>query len=158
MTQDAADVTPETLEAAQRAARLAAAKAAKAEFDRRREARDAARAAEAEVAKAEREVVEAAAIEAAECEHGPVGEKIAIVETIYGIVIVKRPHPVTYRKFQDEGKANVAAFTKFVDQCRVYPDQDALDKLLDAQPGKLVDCANAAAALAGMHAAEQSKK
>lgn len=142
----------------EREARLKAAKEAKAAFEARQVAREAARAADAELLTLEREVKEAEAIEKAELELGARGEHYDIVPTIYGIVIVKRPHPVIFRRFQDEGKATVESLTKLVDHARYYPDQSALDSLLDKQPAKLTECADAVCTLAGARAVGQAKK
>lgn len=138
--------------------RLAAAKAAKAEIERKRADRESKRAAEVEVLKAEREAKELAALEDAECMHGPVGTHIAVVETVEGIVIVKRPHPATFKKFQDAGKINSDTIAKFIAPCVVYPDAATFDALCDALAAVPMLCADAITSLAGARAKDQAGK
>jgi hypothetical protein len=123
-----------------------------------REARDAERSAAELVAVEERGLAEDEAIAAAEVEHGAVGKKIFVVRTPAGIVIVKRPNHVLYRRYQDKGEATSLEFEKLVRPCLVYPSVEQFDRLLDDLPGILIDVANGVAYLAGSRAKEQLGK
>lgn len=141
-----------------REARLAKARAAKSDIEGRRAARAQVAEAEAEVVNAEREVRDLQALEAAESEHGAVGTEIATVETPQGLVILKKAHPLLFRRFQDVAKFTTAELEKLVRPCVVYPDASAFDALLESLPAKLQECANAVCELAGARSAEIAKK
>ena len=139
--------------------------------ERLREARERRRAAEAkrEERQAENDLLaeveaeelaarNAEALEAAEAEHGPIGKKLRAIETSGGVIIVKRPHPATYKRFRDKGEANTAAFDKLVRPCVVHPDKSTFDRILDEEPAALDRCANAIVELAGFRAREVSGK
>jgi hypothetical protein len=134
-------------------ARLAAAREAKAAAEARRaEPEDL----EAEVVLAEREAREAEALADAEREHGKAN--VAAVTTRMGLVIVKRPHTVSFKKFQDDSKFDTTSLERFVRPCRVYPDVIAFDRILDEQPGVLAQLADRCAYLAGARKAEDAGK
>jgi hypothetical protein len=98
------------------------------------------------------------AVEAAEIEHGPVGTKIALVHTSLGVVIVKRPHVATFRKFQDRGKTESKYLLEYVRPCLVYPTLPEYERICDEEPATLARCASALHTLAGVRLEEISGK
>jgi hypothetical protein len=128
---------------------LAALRAERAALLAAREEREARASADDEI-EAERVAIESEkAIAAAVQEHGPLDKKIACVDTDLGIVLVKRPHHVLYRKFQDSGEATTAEFDKLVRPCVVHPSRARWDAMLEDQPGILPRVAAAVCTLAG---------
>lgn len=112
----------------------------------------------AQVESEELDLKNAEAIAAAEAEHGPVGKKIAVVETDLGVVILKRAHALVFRRFQDEAKFTHAQIDKLIRPCVVYPRGDALDRILDELPATALRLANAIARLAGQRAEDVAGK
>lgn len=96
------------------------------------------------------------AIEKAEAEHDP--KKIAVVHSDVGVVIVKRPNHVLFKRFQDSGEVTSEECDKLVRPCLVYPDKASWDRMLEEQPALLLRCANAVATLAGVRAKELTGK
>jgi hypothetical protein len=139
-------------------ARLAKARAERAAVAQARVEREAAAELAALVETEERAAKDEAAVAAAEQAHGPVGRKIAVVETDLGVIIVKRPNPVLFRKWQDMGKATTATLDQLVRPCLVYPDVAAFDRILDELPATLMRLANEVCTLAGMRREEVSGK
>ncbi len=134
-------------------------------------ARKALRDLEAETAsrleRAKRDLRDAEAIAAVEEKYGDAleygsgpaeGRKAAIVRTDLGAVIVKRPHHVLFKKFQDSGEANAEEFDKLVRPCLVHPDGATFDRYLEEQPAILGRVAGAVAVLAGIRMKEMSGK
>lgn len=138
--------------------RLDAARAKLAEIEAVRAAREEEVAPLAQVEALERAATNAAAIAKAEVDHGPVGKKIRIVDTDLGVIIVKRPNHVLFRKFQDEGKFDTITLDKLVRPCVVYPDHARLDSILDELPATLLRLADAVSVLAGVRKEELSGK
>jgi len=141
--------TPAVAPADAVAAKLAEIRARRAEIAAARSAYEAATAAERELAEETQALADEQAIQAAELEHGLVGRKIAVVKTDAGVIIVKRPHMNTFRKFQDHGEANTETNLKLVRPCVVYPDLVRFDEILAEVPYALSKCANAVSYLAG---------
>lgn len=100
----------------------------------------------------------AQAVADAEATHGPVGKKIRTVETSSGVVIVKRPNHLLFRRFQDSGKVSTDECERLVRPCLVYPDAATFDRWAEEEPGIIVRAANACAQLAGIRAEEVSGK
>jgi hypothetical protein len=139
-------------------ARLKAAKAKKAEIEARRQAKAAEVASLAEVEAAEREAREAEIIENAESEIGAIGDKIAIVRTSAGMIVVKRCHPNVFRRFADQASFKTKDYLQLVSGSIVHPDKATFDAMLEEAPGILVACADAVLRLAGAAAQVQSEK
>ena len=138
--------------------RLATARAKKRKALERREAMRAASAPRLEVETEEIEARDEEAIANAEEKHGPVDQKIRVVRTELGCIILKRPNPVHYKRFRDKAEQDTEAFEKLVRPCVVYPDGVALDLILDELAGVLDRCANAVVALAGFRQKEAAPK
>lgn len=138
--------------------RKAAASAKKAAADARIAASEASRAEEAEIAALEREADDAEALASATEKHGAVGTHIAVVPTLLGCIIVKRPNGAAFRKFQDSAKADSVAFEKLVRPCIVFPSADRVDVIFEQQPATLGRCADAVVQLAGARKEELAGK
>lgn len=136
--------------------RLAAARERKRAAEAKRQATQAAADALAKVETEEREALDEEAIANAEAEHG--ANKIGIVRTDLGAVIVKRPHPAHYKRFRDRESAKTQDLEKLVRPCVVYPDATRFDAMLDEQPAILDRVANQVVELAGFRAREVSGK
>jgi len=135
-------------------AELVAARAAVAVIDAARaDAADLA-AMRAELVAAKRRILEAPIVAKAIEEHGA----IELVETVLGVVVVKRPHAATFRRFADKGSTKSADVEELIRKCVVYPDAAGLDVLLAEQPGALTRIADAVVILGGAAAAERSGK
>lgn len=104
-----------------------------------------------------RGLIEDQAIMKAEEEFGPVGKKIAVVDTDLGRVIVKRPGHILFKRFQDSGEATTVEFEKLVRPCVVFP-KERLDQILEEQPAVLSRLASAVCVLAGAKLKEFSGK
>ncbi|MEM9075162.1 MAG: hypothetical protein AAGE52_42080 [Myxococcota bacterium] len=123
---------------------------------KRREAAEAKGKAEA-LDRMEREAKEAEAIAELEAEHG--ADRIAVVRTRVGCVVVKRPHAVTYKKFRDVGSFKFAALEQLVATNLLYPAlRSDLDKITQQQPAVIEKAAGAIIRLAGYHTEEVTEK
>lgn len=105
------------------------------------------------------------AIAAAVAEHGTLGKRIAALKTPgLGVVIVKRPHHVAFRKWSDThlGKMDTPvtndAYEDLVRPCIVHPDRAEFDRYVEQQPALLTRAANLVTKLAGMRGTELSGK
>ncbi len=106
---------------------------------------------------AERAAANAIAINAAEQEHGEIGRDIALVDTPYGVVIVKRPHQALFRRFQDS-KGSTTDVEKMSRPSVVYPDSTKLDRIYNDFPGVLLSVGLAVQALADGKRKETEEK
>lgn len=114
-----------------------------------------------------RELLDEEAISAAEEKYGRSieygerlieGRKIALVRTDLGVVIVKRPNQVLFKRFQDSGESSWDELDKLVRPCLVHPDSATFDRYLEEQPGIFGRVANAVATLAGIRMKEIAGK
>jgi len=139
--------------------RLEAARKRRAEIEAEARVTDEQAHLAAEVERAERAVIEAEALERAKREIGPLG-KIGFVDTRIGRVILKRPHHVLYRKFQETKPEDfdMDELEKIVRSCLVYPDASAFERLIQELPHALVVCGELMAKLAGAGAKEVAGK
>jgi len=132
------------------AERLQNARLERSRLAEERDKREAAAALLAEVESEERALRDEQAIEKAVAEYGELGGKINVYPTTLGVVILKKPHHVLFRRFQDQGEFNNLECEKLVRTCLVHPDKSEFDRYLTEQPGILVPLANLACALAGV--------
>ncbi len=137
-------------------ARLATARARRNAAESRRNTSAESAAKLLEVETEERNANDEEAIAEAEEKHGQ--QRIAVVRTDVGCVIVKRPNPLIYKRFRDKGDAKTVDLEKLVRACLVYPTGDGLDQVLDEVPAALDRAANAVVELAGFRAKEVSEK
>jgi hypothetical protein len=89
-----------------------------------------------------------------ETEHGLGGREIARVNTPRGMIVLKRPNHLLYKRWIDTSsdKANTTDSMKLVRPCVVYPSPEDFDALLEVCPSALMTCVNAIAYLAGVRA------
>jgi hypothetical protein len=106
----------------------------------------------------ERALRDEAAIAAAEAQHGPVGKRLAVVQTTEGVIIVKRPNPLVFKRYQDEGNHKSEAVDKLVRPCLVYPTKTEFDRICEEQPATLVRVGSHVVALAGFRQEEAAGK
>lgn len=98
------------------------------------------------------------AIAKAIADHGVLGKKIAAVETDLGVVIVRRPNHVFYKRFIESGESTTTEFEKLVRPCLVHPDKERFDAMCVEQLGILPRVASAVCVLAGARLKEQAGK
>lgn len=129
--------------------RLKKARERKAQAEAAREKLAEAQASELEVKRAEVEAEDAEAVLAAEQEHGAQGDKIGVINTPLGCVIVKRPSEIRFKQFQDNDKTDSSTMDQLIYSCLVYPNPAQLGHLFSEYPAKRVAVANVAVYLAG---------
>lgn len=138
-------------------ARLAKAKAEIAEIQKAMEPdEDAALLAEVEAA--ELEAANARAIAKAVEEHGPLGAKVAAIDTRLGVIVVKRPNHLHFRRFQDASEVTTETLDRLVRPCVVYPSHERFDAMLEELPAVLTELGREVSVLAGMKAKETAGK
>ncbi len=131
-------------------AELERLQAEKAQFDAELAAKEEEEELAIKVAQATRELADMKAMRAAEESHGRFElRKIAAVKTEEGVVIVKKPNHVIYKKFRDTNEFDTEALFKLVKTCLVHPDLPKFEKLLEERPAVLERAANAVIELAG---------
>ena len=131
------------------AERLQAAAQRKARFDERRARSENLRKVEA----AEREAADCEKLEELIAKHGELNVGIAAIHTDQGMVVVKRPNHLHFKRYQD--KANTGKIThqdveQLVGTCLVHPSRDAFDVIVAELPATLVQVADEVASLAGV--------
>lgn len=94
----------------------------------------------------------------AEDEHGPIGERIAVVETDLGAIVVKRPHHLIFRRFQDKGSTKSDDLWALVKPSIVYPDAKRVDQIIEELPATLSQLADEVVTLAGVRSKEAAGK
>ena len=92
----------------------------------------------------------------AEAEHGR--KRVATIETEMGTIIVKRPNPLHFKRFQDKESVKTKDLEQLVRPCLVHPSANRFDAILEEYPATLTRCADRVATLAGVRARELSGK
>lgn len=139
----AGEATPED-EDLQR--RLRVANERKARFEEARQSSALAR----KVAEAEREAADLEVLEGLIEKHGELGDRLEALHTSEGMVVVKRPNSLHFRRFQELGNAKLADVEKLVRASLVHPDATRFDAIVDALPATLIQAADLVAKLAGV--------
>lgn len=139
-------------------AELSELQAKKAERDAERAKKNELVEARAEIARAKLDLENAEVIDRFEEELGERGERWEGVDTPAGIVIVKRPHPATYKRFRDRGKYNSQSLDELVRPCLAHPDKSEVASILNEYPAVLDHLADAVVELAGARNKEVSEK
>lgn len=93
-----------------------------------------------------------------ESKHGPVGKAIYRIDTSDGMIVVKKPNHLAFKKHQDSGKNNTDAIYKLVRPCLVYPDVSAFEAILESEPATLIRCGDAVCYLAGIRRSDWEGK
>jgi adenylate kinase len=102
-----------------------------------REVKAAAAADDRELAQAEQDLADEQALTDAIAKYGALGDKIQAVKTDAGLVIVKKPNHVAFRRFQDDTTKSMASVEVLVRPCVVYPTGARLDQMLEDRPAIL---------------------
>lgn len=126
---------------------LARLEAERAAIEERRQEKEGREAAAARLAELQREVQTAKLLEQFEAE-GERGVDFDLVDTVAGPIVVKRPHPATFKKFRDGGKYTSAAIEDFVRPCVAHPSKTELGPIIERFPGVVDELADVAFALA----------
>lgn len=142
--------------------RLAAARAERARIQAERDRREQERALADELEREERALADEQAIADAEAEHGPLGKRIEAVHTGQGVVIVRRPNPASFRRWQDRNVSSkditMDDAEQLVRPALVRPDKATFDRWVQEEPGILPRCAAACSRLAGARLEEMAGK
>lgn len=146
--------TPETRKQLQE--RLQRAKKKREAARQRREELESKGELERRVQAEEQAAIDEEALFNAESEHGR--NKIATVDTPMGMIIVKRPNPLHFKRFQDKESAKTKDLEQLVRPCVVHPDMNRFDAILEELPATLTRCADRVATLAGVRVRELSGK
>lgn len=138
--------------------RLQNARIERARLTEERERRELAASLLEEVEAEERALRDEQAIEKAVAEHGPIGVKLAVMHTPLGVIIIKKPNHVLFRRFQDLGKHDVVECEKLIRPCLVHPDKTEFDRYATELPGTIIPLANLACGLCGVKQGEAAGK
>ena len=140
---------------------IKAEQAAIAEVEKRRAASKA-EAKKAELEQLQRARREAEIVEQLELKHGKVNEKIVTCSLPEGLVAVRAPLPMVYRKFLQAttGKngATLDDQDLLVRQCLIHPSQDEFNVIKQQRPGIVTTLSNLAMKLAGVMQVELEGK
>ena len=139
---------------------LADAQAALSEAEAKRERGRRAAVLKAEIEQAKRGMKEEEALAACEAKYGPIGKAIGRIDTIDGMVIVKKHDGVKVRKWQDQhgDNVNTDALRQLARPCVVYPELAEFDTLIAERPVALVAVATEVLKLAGLRLKELGGK
>jgi hypothetical protein len=137
---------------------LRALRAQAAEAQARREQLQAQREAELELATVKRQLRDEQVLAKLIEEHGPVGVKLATVDTPLGLVILRPATPLKFRRFQDKGSFSYDDVCALVRPCVLHPPPGELDALLDEYPATLTRIGSAVVSLAGHRMDDVAKK
>ena len=97
-------------------------------------------------------------IERFETEVGPVGVKIAVLQSTVGVVVLKRPHRTVFKRFADKQSLKTEDLENLVNPCLLHPSKTEFNTMLDDQPALLMRAANACSGLAGIRVEEIDSK
>lgn len=92
-----------------------------------------------------------------EAEHGALGDGIGKVDTPMGMIVVKRPSQVVYKRLQSS-KATPEDLERFARACLVYPTREQFNTIISEYPHMTTAAADEAAHLAGLARKEASGK
>ena len=139
---------------------LADAQAALSEAEVEREKARKAATLKAEIEDTKRRRKEEAALAACEAKYGLLGKAIGQVDTIDGMVVVKKPDGIKVRKWQDQhgDNVNTDALRQLARPCVVYPELPEFDTLIAERPVALVAVATEVLKLAGLRLKELGGK
>jgi len=147
---------PDTEDKSELRARLEAAKKRKEEARAKREALESKGEYERRVLAEEQAAKDEEALLDAESQIG--ASKIATVDTPLGTIIIKRPNPLHFKRFQDKESVKTKDLEQLVRPCVVYPNGSRFDQILEELPATLTRCADRVATLAGVRVREITGK
>ena len=154
--EDETPATAESQETLELRKRLAVARERKRVAEAAREKADAGTALRKSVEAEEIAAADTEATAAAESEHG--SDRVAVVHTSMGCVILSAPNHIIYKRFRDNGEAKTADLERLVRKSLVHPDVNKFDRMLEALPAILDRSANKIVELAGFNAKESAGK
>ncbi len=93
-----------------------------------------------------------------EAAHGLLGRDIAKVTTSEGMIVVKRPHHLIFKRFIEKDKHNSDDLDRLVKPSLLHPSKADFDAMVVALPFTLVKTANAVCELAGISKADVEGK
>lgn len=140
------------------AKQLEALRAERAELARRREQREQRLEALAELEREQRALDDERALDEMVEKYGPVDKAICTVETDAGLIILRRPTSLKFRRFQDKGSFASDDVLAFVRPCVLHPASAAFESILDELPATLTRLANALVTVCGQRTEELGKK
>lgn len=140
------------------AAQIERLRAERAELERVREERAAASEQLAELEREQQALADERVISAMVEEHGPLGKAIDVVQTDRGVIVVRRPTAMKFRRFQDKGSFGSDDVLEFARPCVLHPTRAEFDSILDELPATLARVANVLVTLAGQRTEELAKK
>lgn len=91
----------------------------------------------AEIARLEQEIADEPHIAKAVEDRGAIGERIAVVHTPSGVIIVQRPQQAAWRRFSDADNLKGRDIHRLAQDCLVYPSKAAFDAICEAHPAAL---------------------
>jgi len=112
----------------------------------------------AEIARLKQEIADEPHITKAVEEHGAIDDRIGLVQTAMGVVIVRRPKQAVWRRFSDAGSMKGPDIHTMVKQCLVHPDAARFDSICDAYPATLEIVGGKVATLAQSRTKEAAEK
>ncbi len=138
--------------------RVDKARAAREELSRVNAERDKIARLTAEAEAEERALKEEQVLDELVAVHGALDRQLARVQTTEGMIVVKKPNHLLFKRYQDKGTTDTVALEQLVRPCLVYPSKAHFDALLEEVPAALMRCANAVCKLAGFGRDEISGK
>ena len=102
-----------------------------------REAKQAQLEREREIARLKQEIEDEPAIAAAVVEHGAIGDKIGVVHSDEGAIVVKRPKVAAWRRFSDGETVKGKDMRMLAKECLVYPSWSRFEAITEARPAAL---------------------
>lgn len=150
--------TTEEIELEKLRKELAEAQAKRDEARDRRELRKTPQQLRAEIAAAQREADEIDKLTELEAQYGEADKEIRRIESLHGMIVVKRPAEMAYRKFADMEKMTTSAAKEIALHSLVYPDKKVFNEWASEEPAIIARAANAACWLAGNRKELDEKK
>lgn len=113
-----------------------------------------------ELDETKRALREQRALTKAEDDHGALGKQIARIDTVDGMVLVKRADGIKVRRWQDQhgDKITHDACRELARPCVIYPELADFDVLVADRPVVMIAAASAVMQLAGLNTKALSGK
>lgn len=137
---------------------LAAAELSLSAARERRDARKGPAQLRLEIEQAKRAAQDLDTLAELEAKHGSVDKDIKPLETLHGMIVVKRPQEMAYRKFADLEKPTTSAAKEIALHSLVHPDKSTFNEWAADEPAIIARAANAACWLAGNRKELDEKK